>query len=98
MNSKKISPGMIPIYILLCLGAVAMVFPFVWMVLTSLKTGADVYSFSMIPNPATTANYSFVFTRTDFLRWFANSLGIAVVVVISVLFFDSLVGYTLSKM
>lgn len=98
MNSKKINFRLTPIYVLLSLGAVTMVFPFIWMVLTSLKTGADVYSFSLIPNPATTANYDFVFMRTDFVRWFANSLGIATVVVISVLFFDSLVGYTLSKM
>ena len=89
---------LMPVYALLSLGAVFMVFPFVWMVLTSLKTGADVYSFSMIPNPATTQNYSFVFTRTDFVRWFLNSIFIAVMVVSSVLMFDTLVGYTLCKM
>lgn len=97
-EKKKFSPRQLPLYAVLMMGALVMVFPFVWMVLTSLKTGADVYSFSLIPSPATTANYSFVFTRTDFLRWFANSLGIAAVVVASVLFFDSLVGYTLAKM
>ena len=89
---------LMPVYALLSLGAVFMVFPFVWMILTSLKTGADVYSFSMIPNPATTQNYSFVFTRTDFVRWFFNSIFIAVMVVSSVLMFDTLVGYTLCKM
>lgn len=89
---------LMPVYALLSLGAVFMVFPFVWMILTSLKTGADVYSFSMIPNPATTQNYSFVFTRTDFVRWFLNSIFIAVMVVSSVLMFDTLVGYTLCKM
>lgn len=89
---------LMPVYGLLSLGAVFMVFPFVWMILTSLKTGADVYSFSMIPNPATTQNYSFVFTRTDFVRWFLNSIFIAVMVVSSVLMFDTLVGYTLCKM
>ena len=89
---------LMPVYALLSLGAVFMVFPFVWMILTSLKTGADVYNFSMIPNPATTQNYSFVFTRTDFVRWFLNSIFIAVMVVSSVLMFDTLVGYTLCKM
>ena len=89
---------LMPIYALLSLGAVFMVFPFIWMVLTSLKTGADVYSFSMIPNPATTQNYSFVFTRTDFVRWFMNSIFVAVMVVGSVMLFDTLVGYTLCKM
>ena len=89
---------LLPVYALLSLGAVFMVFPFVWMILTSLKTGAEVYSFCMIPNPATTQNYSFVFTRTDFVRWFLNSIFIAVMVVSSVLMFDTLVGYTLCKM
>lgn len=87
-----------PVYILLSLGAVLMVFPFVWMVLTSLKTGSDVYSFSLIPKPATLQNYAFVFTRTDFIRWFANSIILAVTAVSSVLLFDTLVGYTLCKM
>lgn len=98
MNTKKSPLRLAPLYIILSLGAVAMVFPFVWMVLTSLKTGADVYSFSIIPDPATFDNYRFVFTRTDFVLWFANSIGVATVVVCSVLFFDTLVGYTLSKL
>lgn len=98
METIKKQTGKLPVYLLLSIGAVMMVFPFIWMVLTSLKTGADVYSFSMVPNPATTANYEFVFRRTEFVRWFANSLFVSGVVVTSVLFFDTLVGYTLSKM
>lgn len=37
-KSKKISRGHIFIYLVLILGSVVMIFPFLWMILTSFKT------------------------------------------------------------
>jgi multiple sugar transport system permease protein len=39
-----------------------------------------------------------VLTRTQFPRWFGNSLLVALITTASVAFFDSLVGYTLAKL
>jgi len=75
-----------------------MVFPFVWMLLTSFKTGTDIYSFSLIPKPFVAANYAAVLARTDFIRWFGNSLYVGVITTFSVLVFDTLTGYTLCKL
>ena len=86
------------IYAVLIVGSVVMAFPFVWMVLTSLKTYADVFQPAIIPTNPTLGNYSEVLEKTGFLRWFINSIGIAIVSTISVLMFDSLVGYTLAKL
>lgn len=36
---------------------VIMVFPFVWMIATSFKTGSDVYSLSLLPKRFTIGNY-----------------------------------------
>ena len=94
---KPRSMGELLVYILLALGAIAMIFPFVWMIATSLKLPQDIYSLSVLPPSPTLGNYRHVLDATPFPRWFVNSLGIALVTTISVLFFDSLVGYVLAK-
>ncbi len=86
------------IYAVLIVGSIVTAFPFIWMFLTSLKTYADVFQPSILPTNPTLDNYSEVVGKTGFLRWFINSVGIAIVSTISVLLFDSLVGYTLAKL
>lgn len=74
-----------------------MIFPFLWMVVSSFKPLGEIYSLSFFPKNPTINNYKQIFTSYPFSRWFINSLIIALISTISVLFFDSLVGYTLSK-
>ncbi len=85
-------------YIFLTVVGFIMVFPFLWMVSTSLKTGVDIYSQSIIPKTVTFNNYVRVIENSNFLLWFKNSLIIAAITTISVLFFDTLVGYTFAKL
>jgi multiple sugar transport system permease protein len=82
---------------LLLLGGVLMVMPFVYMLSTSLKSNAEVYELSLLPRTPTLVNYRRLAAASGFPRWFFNSLVIAVLTTLSVLFFDSLVGYTLAK-
>ncbi|HET7520720.1 MAG TPA: carbohydrate ABC transporter permease [Candidatus Limnocylindria bacterium] len=74
-----------------------MVFPFVWMVVSSLKSASEIYSLSLLPPNPSLANYREVLNETPFIRWFANSLLVAGITTASVAFFDSLVGYVLAK-
>jgi multiple sugar transport system permease protein len=85
-------------YVLLTLGAIVMVFPFAWMLLSSLKEYREILSFQVWPERFTLANYVEVLTRTAFPRWFLNSVVVAVGTTASVLFFCSLVGYVLAKL
>ena len=85
------------VYLLLSLGAVVMVVPFIWMLLTSLKPASELVQFSFLPKNPTLDNYTTVLTTSDFPRWYLNSLIIATISTASVAFFDSLVGYTLNK-
>jgi len=85
-------------YVLLTLGAVIMVFPFAWMVVSSFKDAREVLSPAILPSQWTFANYVEVLTRTAFPRWFMNSLIVAVLNTASVLFFCALVGYVLARM
>ncbi|MCF7946145.1 MAG: carbohydrate ABC transporter permease [Spirochaetia bacterium] len=74
-----------------------MLFPFLWMLATSFKQGTDVFNLSLIPNSPTVGNYQKLLSSSNFPWWFMNSLIVGFSVTISVLFFDSLVGFTLSK-
>lgn len=94
----RVNPVTALVSAVLILGVVPMVFPFVWMVLTSLKPFQEVFSLNLLPSNPTLANYVQLFSRTLFPRWFLNSTIVAAVTVASVLFFDSLVGYTLAKL
>lgn len=84
-------------YLLLTLGALVTLFPFAWMLLTSFKDFQELFTLGFWPQDPTFSNYQQVLTQTKFLTWFANSLLVASITTISVLFFDSLVGYTLAK-
>jgi multiple sugar transport system permease protein len=85
-------------YVLLASGAVIMVFPFLWMLVSSFKDAREVLSPGFWPTEFTFTNYIEVLTRTAFPRWFANSMIVAVINTISVLFLCSLVGYVLATM
>jgi len=75
----------------------AMLFPFIWMFATSFKQGTDVFNLSLMPKHPTVLNYAKLLRNSNFPWWFANSMIVGLAVTFSVLFFDSLVGFTLSK-
>jgi multiple sugar transport system permease protein len=85
-------------YVLLALGAVLMLFPFVWMLLSSFKEAREVLSPGFWPKQMTLVNYIEVITRTSFPRWFLNSLIVATATTASVLFLCSMVGYVLARL
>lgn len=83
--------------VILLIGGMGMIFPFVWMISSSLKLPADIYSLQLIPPTFTLDNYRTVLEETKYLRWFFNSLVIAFITTLSVAFFTSLCGYALAK-
>src|ERR1700681_2331293 len=90
--------GTVALYTVLTLVGVVMVFPFVWMVSTSFKQPADIYTLSLLPAHPTLNNYVVALTGFPFARWFANSLIVASATTLTVAFFDSLTGYVLAKL
>ncbi|MDM7323963.1 MAG: carbohydrate ABC transporter permease, partial [Thermus sp.] len=82
----------------LLLGSSLMVLPFLWMVLTSFKPFPELFELRFLPREPTWENYRVVLWETGFLRWFGNSLLVASLTTLSVLFFDSLAGYTLARL
>jgi len=84
-------------YVLLTVGLIVMVFPFLWMIGTSLKTPTEIYSLRILPSQFAWSNYAALFSETAFARWILNSMIVAVIVTASVCFFDSMIGYILAK-
>ncbi|MDR6293218.1 MULTISPECIES: carbohydrate ABC transporter permease [Inquilinus] len=94
---RRIRPGRVVAWTLLLIGGIVMVMPILYMFATSFKFPHEVGELSLIPKEPTLENYIYVLGDGRFFRWFLNSLGIAVIVTLSNVFFDSLVGYTLAK-
>jgi multiple sugar transport system permease protein len=80
--------------VLLTLGALV-AFPFVWMVLTSLKTEAEALAFPprVLPAAPQWSNYAEAWAAAPFARYFANTVLIASVVTGSVMVTALLAGY-----
>ena len=78
----------IGIYLLLSLGAIAMLLPFFWMLSTSLKQPSEVFTFppQWLPKVLQFKNYSDAWTALPFNLFYRNSL----IVAITGTFFDAL--------
>jgi len=97
LSHANIRPGRILAWTLLFIGGIVMVTPLAFMFSTSLKTAGQVYDLRLIPAAPTLNNYIAILADGRFVRWFMNSMIVAVAVTASNVFFDSLVGYTLAK-
>ena len=97
---QKISAGRLALYLLLIVGALIMIVPFIWMLSTSLKDQQQLFAWppSWIPNPFVWENYSEVFTRIKFGLYGWNTFKITAIVTIARLFFCSLAGYAFARM
>src|SRR5690554_2058280 len=84
---------------LLVIGAVAMVFPFLWSVITSVSSGAGLTSTpSLIPDNPSLAAYRTLFASTDFARVVLNSIGVAVVVTLAQVSTSALAAYAFTRL
>lgn len=74
-------------------------FPFLWMLSTSLKDTYSLYTFppQFIPKNPTLANYVFLFTRTKFFIWLKNSAIVSGAITSFGLIFNSMAGYAFAK-
>jgi len=91
----------ITIYIPLVLFTAVTLFPFYWMLITSLKTNQELISVRAAPllvrNP-TLMHYTYLLQETYFLRWAANSLIVTVVSTAISLACGIIAGYALARL
>jgi multiple sugar transport system permease protein len=77
-------------------------FPFYYMIITSLKKDAELYNLKSIPfliqSGVITDHYRYLLFRTEFLTWMKNSLIISVVATSVSLVIAILAGYSLARL
>ena len=90
----------IVVYVLLFLGAVALMIPFFWMLSTSLKPLDEVQSWPIkwIPSRLVWENYPRVFEKTPLARFMLNSTLLAVVGIVGNLIGSTLAGFGFARM
>jgi multiple sugar transport system permease protein len=78
------------------------VFPFYYMVITSLKKDAELYNLQSVPfliqTGVITDHYRYLFSKTEFLTWMTNSLIISVVSTSVSVVIAILAGYSLARL
>ncbi len=87
------------LHLVLIIGAIIMVVPFLWMVVTSLETTAQAFSIppSFIPNPFEWANYPQSFNALPFNLAYMNSAIVAVTVTVFQLLTCSMAAYAFAR-
>ncbi|GLY30326.1 carbohydrate ABC transporter permease [Kineosporia sp. NBRC 101731] len=88
------------IHLVLSIGAVVMMFPFVWQILMSLSTNAEVQSVTphLWPEKIQWGNYAEVFRQLPFLDQLRTSVVITVIRVLGQIAFCTLAGYAFARM
>ena len=99
-SKKKIKVGKLILYVILSFGAIVMVLPFIWTVLSSLKNMGQnfAYPVKIFPDPVVWENYPESLSALPFGRAYWNSFYIAAIVVIFQLLTATMAGYSFAKL
>lgn len=91
-------PLKVLMYLLIVAGAVVMVFPFIWMLSTSLKTVGAIAQMppQIIPNPINWDNYVTIWNKVNFGRYTFNSFFLVTLEMIGALLSCALVAFGLA--
>ena len=100
LRQKKLNSPNWVLFIILCLLAVIMLFPFAWMILSAFKTKADVYAYPprWIPSTWSADNFKIVFDTIPFLTYYWNSILTSVVETALQTIISILAAYSLTKL
>ena len=92
--------GKVIVYIVLAVGAVTMIFPFLWMLLTSFKTNSEALQVppTFLPANWLTDGYVDALESLPFGRLFLNTALMIILRVICAVVFCSMAGYAFAKL
>ncbi len=102
--TRHLRPGRVArktgFFLLLALFVLVSLFPFYWIVITSLKTTAEYNQGTtslLPPSHVTMRNYVDDFTQQDFIRALLNSVGVSLATTLLTVLIAALAGYALSR-
>lgn len=87
------------LYVVLTIAALAIMLPFIWMVISSLKTNNQVFAVPIqwIPDPAVWSNYLDIWTKANMSTWLRNTLVLSVSVTFLQVLTGSFAAYGFAK-
>lgn len=96
----RITPGLVVSFIILSAGAITMIIPFFWSLITSLKSTGNIFAHSAfwIQFPPDFSAYREVWERVPVLLYAGNTLKVALIVTFGTLLTSSLAGYAFAKL
>jgi len=92
---------MVRLYIPLAFFVVAMLFPFYWMLITSIKPNRELYNAKVMPlivHQPTLKHYVDLLSETNFLTWTYNTMLVALVTTIISVVLGTMMAYPLARM
>ncbi|MFY1671456.1 carbohydrate ABC transporter permease [Plantactinospora sp. WMMB334] len=86
-------------YAVLAASAAALLLPFYWMVVSSLKTNNDVFTIPItwLPDPVVWRNYLDIWQRSEMTTWLGNTLLLSVIVTLLQVFTGSFAAYGFAR-
>ena len=87
-------------FLILVVGAISMLVPFTWMVVTSLKPPGEIFLYPprWIPHEVRWSNYSEALTALPFGRWYLNTIFVTVMSTLGQVIMASLIGYAFARL
>src|SRR5207247_1703367 len=101
VGGKGLGALTLRLYLPLGFFLVAMLFPFYWMAITSIKPNRELYSQKIMPlvvHQPTLTHYIELFDGTNFLTWTYNTMLVAVVTTVISLVLGVMMAYPLARM
>ncbi len=72
---------LLPKYIVLMIATISMIFPYIWMLMGSLKTKSEIFSGNFFPEQPQFANFARVLLETPFTRYMFNSIYVSFIII-----------------
>lgn len=93
-----LKPVRLALYLAASILSLMTIAPLLYMLSMSLKESSEVFGTNLVPAHPTLANFVYVFTQVDFVRYLWNSFFVSAVVTVVALLFHSMAGYALARL
>lgn len=95
---KPLKVGTVVVYIILIFWALTTIFPFIWVLLNSVKPSAEVLNSSFaLPKEFTWGNYTNAFSKLNIANAYKNSLIISGSVTVGVMILSAFLSFAMSR-
>jgi multiple sugar transport system permease protein len=101
VGGRRLAGRIFRLYLPLAFFLVAMLFPFYWMAITSIKPNRELYNPRIMPlivHQPTLKHYYDLFEQTNFLTWTYNTMLVAIVTTVVSLVLGTMMAYPLARM